>query len=247
MDKQAFLAEIRATHEPLAAAVGTLTDDAWDEPLPDMAGWTRKDALAHVGWWSDHSVRVITALRAGRVPYERDPDFDIDAQNQSILAEFRDRDAGEVRALEAAAFERLIAAVEATSARNCPRPTGSPGWRGHARDRRRLGLDQALPGAPAAPHGLANEYQVQGWSRDQSRSATSAAGPRRGFRPAVRPRLCPGPRIDPKASDELIPSSRTPPNDVGRPMSGQFSLDEAEHRSDRRGHRGRPQLNEAHR
>jgi hypothetical protein len=80
-----------------------------------MNGWTRKDALAHVGWWSDHSARVVTALRAGGVPYERDPDFDIDAQNRSILEEFRDRDPDEVRGFEAAAFERLVAAVEAAS------------------------------------------------------------------------------------------------------------------------------------
>lgn len=115
MNKQAFLAEIRAAHEPLAAVVAALGDDAWAEPIPDMNGWTRRDALAHVGWWSDHSARVITALRAGEVPYERDPGFDIDAQNRAILDEFRDRDPGEVRAYEAAAFERLVAAVEAAS------------------------------------------------------------------------------------------------------------------------------------
>lgn len=115
MNKQAFLADIRATHEPLVAAVGALADEAWAEPLPDMNGWTRKDVLAHVGWWSDHSARVVTALRAGGVPYEQDPDFHIDDQNRSIFEEFRDRDAGEVRAFEAAAFERLVAAVEAAS------------------------------------------------------------------------------------------------------------------------------------
>ena len=115
MNKQTFLAEIRETHDPLAAIVGSLSDDAWDEPLPDMAGWTRKDALAHIGWWSDHSARVITALRAGVVPYDQDPDFDIDVQNRAILEEFRDRDPGEVRAFEAAAFERLVAAVEAAT------------------------------------------------------------------------------------------------------------------------------------
>lgn len=104
MDKQALLAQIRATHEPIAVAVGDLSDDAWADPIPDMGGWTRKDALAHLGWWSDHSVRVITALRAGEVPYERNPDFDINAQNRSILEEFRERDAGDVRAYEAAAF-----------------------------------------------------------------------------------------------------------------------------------------------
>ena len=115
MTKQAFLDEIRASHAPLAAAVRTLADDAWAEPLADMDGWTRQDALAHVGWWSDHSVRVITALRAGEVPYERDPDFDIDAQNRTILEEFRGRDAAAVRAYEAAAYDRLVAAVEAAS------------------------------------------------------------------------------------------------------------------------------------
>lgn len=116
MDKQTFLAEIRATHEPLAAVVGTVSDDAWAEPLAGMDGWTRKDVLAHVGWWSDHSVRVITALRAGAVPYERDPDFEIDAQNRAILEEFRDRDPAAVRTYEAAAFDRLLAAVEGASA-----------------------------------------------------------------------------------------------------------------------------------
>jgi hypothetical protein len=113
--KEALLAEIRSTHEALAASIGTVPDDAWTEPLADMDGWTRKDALAHVGWWSDHSARVITALRAGQVPYDQDPDFDIHAQNRSILEEFRARDAAEVRAYESAAFERLVAAVEAAT------------------------------------------------------------------------------------------------------------------------------------
>lgn len=116
MDKQTFLAEIRASHEPLAAVVTTVADDAWADPIPDMGGWTRKDALAHVGWWSDHSARVVAALSAGEVPYERASDFDIDAQNRAILEEFRERGPGDVRAFEAAAFERLVAAVEAASA-----------------------------------------------------------------------------------------------------------------------------------
>ena len=49
------------------------------------------------------------------MPYDRDPDFDIDAQNRSILEEFRDRNSDEVRAFEAAAYERLVAAVEAAA------------------------------------------------------------------------------------------------------------------------------------
>ena len=129
MNKEAFLAEIRGTHEPLAAVVSTLADDAWAETLSDMNGWTRKDALAHVGWWSDHSARMVTALTAGWVPYERDPAFNIDTQNRSILDEFRDRDPGEVRAFEAAAFERLVAAVEAASEEDLFTPDRFP-WLG---------------------------------------------------------------------------------------------------------------------
>lgn len=115
MTKDTFLTEIRETHAPLVSAIRTLPGDAWAEPLADMDGWTRQDVLAHVGWWSDHSVRVIRALTAGGVPYERNADFDVDAQNRAILDEFRGRDAAEVRAYEAAAFERLVAAVEAAS------------------------------------------------------------------------------------------------------------------------------------
>ncbi len=115
MDKQTLLAEIHATHGALTAVAGALTEDAWVESLPDMNDWTRKDVLAHVGWWSDHSARVVNALRAGEVPYEQDPDFDIDVQNRKILEESRDRDLSEVRAFEAAAFERLVAAVQAAS------------------------------------------------------------------------------------------------------------------------------------
>jgi hypothetical protein len=78
MNKQSFIAELHATHQPVSVAVEALTDEAWTEASPGMDGWTRKNVLAHVGWWTDHSVRVITALRAGGVPYERDPGFDID-------------------------------------------------------------------------------------------------------------------------------------------------------------------------
>jgi hypothetical protein len=115
MNKQTFLAEIRATHEPLAAVVGTLGDDAWSRTAVghewlDPQGRARARRLV-----GDHAARVVTALRAGGVQYQRDLDFDIDAQNRSILEEFRERDPGEVRAFEAAAFERLVAAVEAAS------------------------------------------------------------------------------------------------------------------------------------
>jgi hypothetical protein len=50
------------------------------------------------------------------------PDFNIDTQNKAILEEFRDRDMADVRTFEAAAFERLVAAVEALSEENLFEP-----------------------------------------------------------------------------------------------------------------------------
>jgi hypothetical protein len=115
MNKHDFLAEIHRTHEPFAAAAAALPGAAWAEPLPGMDGWTRKDVLAHVGWWNDHSARVVAALRAGAVPYDREADLEIDARNAAILEEFRDRDLANVRAFEADSFARLVAAVESAS------------------------------------------------------------------------------------------------------------------------------------
>jgi deoxyribodipyrimidine photolyase-like uncharacterized protein len=115
MDKPTLLRAIRDTHAELAAAAAALDDDALLRPAPGMEGWTRKDVLAHVEWWSDHSARVVGALLDGREPYERGGPWDVDAHNARVLAENRDRPPADVRRGEAEAFDRLVAAVEAAS------------------------------------------------------------------------------------------------------------------------------------
>ena len=114
MDKPTLLSDIRRSHDALAAAATALDGDAFLVEVPDMGGWTRKDVLAHVEWWSDHSARVVDALVAGREPYPRDGEpFDIDAHNARILAEGRARSLDDVRRGEAEAYRRVVAAVEA--------------------------------------------------------------------------------------------------------------------------------------
>lgn len=115
MDKATLLTRIREAHARLADAARALDDAALQAPAPGMEGWTRKDVLAHVGWWSDHSTCVIEALRAGREPYDQASRPGIDDLNAQILAEHRDETASEVRRAEAEAYERLVAAVEAAS------------------------------------------------------------------------------------------------------------------------------------
>jgi deoxyribodipyrimidine photolyase-like uncharacterized protein len=114
-DREALLRRIRAAHQALAAAADGLDEASLLAPAPGMAGWTRKDVLAHVEWWSDHSARIVAALVAGEAPYPRGGPWSLDGQNARILAENRDRPAGDVRAGEADAYARLVTAVESAT------------------------------------------------------------------------------------------------------------------------------------
>jgi hypothetical protein len=115
MDKTSLLDAIRHAHAPIEAAIAALDDAALLEPAPGMDGWTRKDVLAHMEWWNDHSARVVEALTAGREPYPREGPFDVDALNARILDQNRDRTAADVRTGEATSFARLVERVEAAS------------------------------------------------------------------------------------------------------------------------------------
>jgi hypothetical protein len=113
MDKATLLREIRETHAFIETATAEMDDDALLGPAPGMDGWTRKDVLAHVEWWSRHSASVVEGTRSGVDPYPGDDEpWDPDAWNERILAENRDRTPEDVRRGEAEAFRRLVAAVE---------------------------------------------------------------------------------------------------------------------------------------
>jgi hypothetical protein len=116
MDKTTLLRDMRETHARIHAAAAALDDAALREEAPGMPGWTRKEVLAHLEWWSDHSARVVSALVKGEEPYDRSVPFDLDAHNARIRDEARSRSADDIRRGEAEAFERVLAAVEAASA-----------------------------------------------------------------------------------------------------------------------------------
>ena len=128
MDKDMLLSQIRATHAPIEAAEAALDDEALAGPAPGMEGWARKDVLAHLEWWNDHSTNVIAGNRSGIDPYPGDDEpWDPDAWNARILAENRDRSAADVRRGEADSFARLLGAVEGATDGSCSRRTRTPG------------------------------------------------------------------------------------------------------------------------
>ena len=108
MDKPTLIADIHRTHAELLAAAGDLDDAALLAPAPGMDGWTRKDVLHHVAWWTDHSANVVESLTAGREPYDRIGDWNLDAHNAKVLAEGRAMSPAEVRGEEAASPDELF-------------------------------------------------------------------------------------------------------------------------------------------
>jgi len=118
MEKLDLLRAMHDGHATISSAVAGLPDDALLSEAPGMPGWTRKDVIAHIEWWHRHSTAVLEGLRSGADPYpDEGDDWTIDAHNARVLAENRDRSAGDVRAGEAASFDELVAAVEAATDR----------------------------------------------------------------------------------------------------------------------------------
>ncbi len=130
MDKSELLRAIRDAHEPIQAAVATLTDEALHAEAPGMPGWTRKDVLAHIEYWHRNSIGVLAGVRSGVDPHPDIPEtFDIDALNARVLDENRDRPGADVREGEEASFRQLVAAVEAATERELFEPGVVP-WLG---------------------------------------------------------------------------------------------------------------------
>jgi hypothetical protein len=111
MDKQELVAMLRSGHDRLASSIAALSDD--DLALPAQGQWTRRDVVAHIEWWERHSADHLAALRGGRDPYPTDEPFDLDALNDQVFRESRNRSAADVRSGEAAAWTDLLGAIEA--------------------------------------------------------------------------------------------------------------------------------------
>ena len=111
MDKPELIRTIQEAHQRLARAIEYIPDGRLLEPVMD--DWTRKDLLAHMAWWHDHSVLVIEGLRAGRQPYDgTDPANTTDALNERS---HRDHIADSPELTRRAfheSFTRLLAALE---------------------------------------------------------------------------------------------------------------------------------------
>lgn len=102
---------IREAHQRTARLIDQIPEEQLLERVMD--DWTRKDVLAHMAWWHDHSVRVIEGLRAGRQPYDAtDRANTTDEINRRVHREHRDDPPAAARQAFTDSFTRLLAALE---------------------------------------------------------------------------------------------------------------------------------------
>ncbi len=111
MDKPELIRTIQEAHQRMARAIEHIPDERLLEPVMD--GWTRKDLLAHMAWWHDHSVLVIEGLRAGRDSDDgTDPANTTDAVNERTHNEHLADPPELTRWAFNESFTRLLAALE---------------------------------------------------------------------------------------------------------------------------------------
>ncbi|MFL5756395.1 MAG: ClbS/DfsB family four-helix bundle protein [Chloroflexota bacterium] len=110
--KGALIAFVATAHDDLREIVDALTEAEMAEAVMD--DWTRKDVVAHIGWWEGHSADLIEALRAGREPHERVSGA-IDEINERVYREHLADTPDAARRFEAAEYARLVGALEGAS------------------------------------------------------------------------------------------------------------------------------------
>ena len=136
MTDQQVKPQLRRTVEAAQEKERVLAELCEDAAAADDR-WTAKDHVAHLSAWREHASRVLEAAQRGE---ELAEDFDIDTQNASIHATYRDRSAHDVLAAARASYDQLLAAIDAATEAVLQRDrTGRPGptWRvvpgnGHA-------------------------------------------------------------------------------------------------------------------
>ena len=118
-------AQLEALLAPLSAAQMT---------TPDVNGpWSVKDNLAHLTVWQDYLLSRLQGISSGKEPPEFMPGLNTeDEQNERIYQENKARPLPEVQAAFRASYQRVLAAVQATSEEslNAPVPwrDGNPIW-----------------------------------------------------------------------------------------------------------------------
>lgn len=104
-----ILGELRVERDAFFAAL----DDADPALLtaPGLVGeWSARELLAHLGYWTGHAAEALHRAEQGLLHEfgSDDPDFDVDAVNETVARVARETDLATVRLREEAAYGALV-------------------------------------------------------------------------------------------------------------------------------------------
>jgi hypothetical protein len=111
MNKKELMTNIETGRQQLEIALAHVDDERM--PLIVLHGeWSVKDLIGHLSFWENTVVALFNTLKAGRIP---EPLPELDALNAQVLTASRKQSLAEVRRQEKAAYQKLIALVQAAT------------------------------------------------------------------------------------------------------------------------------------
>jgi hypothetical protein len=111
MDKTELLVKVTQSRAEFEALMAQFSDEQMLQPLLP-GGWTGKDALAHIAWWTRRAYIVIGAVIAGLEPEYNLEESDVDNVNRNTYEANRQRPLEDVRREEAESYRALLALVK---------------------------------------------------------------------------------------------------------------------------------------
>lgn len=113
MDRTELLTLVTESRARLDAALAQV-DKAELTTTSLYNAWSVKDLLAHLGWWEQRAVYIITTLSSGGAPVVAIESGDVNVQNARTYAQNRDQPLKDVRTSERAAYTALLSLVQTT-------------------------------------------------------------------------------------------------------------------------------------
>ncbi|MEO8247454.1 MAG: maleylpyruvate isomerase N-terminal domain-containing protein [Chloroflexota bacterium] len=110
---RAILGELVTEREGFLAALADVEPSLLT--TPGLAGeWSARELLAHLGYWCGHAAEALHRAAQGTLHEfgSDDPDFDVDAVNETVARVARETDLASVRLREEAAYAALVERLE---------------------------------------------------------------------------------------------------------------------------------------
>lgn len=111
MERDSLLSKIYTSRADLEAVIAEFAPEPMLQPLLP-GGWSVKDTLAHIEFWENRLIQILTSLQDGQNPGSLLDGITIDELNEQVYQRNRARDLEEVRQSELNTYKQLMMIIE---------------------------------------------------------------------------------------------------------------------------------------